>query len=700
MPPSGRVATPQPARLAPRAGIGLAPRRQISKPRPLRLAQSHEAAVANHTEPFVPRFRDLMEASPVAAFVKDSEGRYVYANPHLRATMGRHTGSDWQGKTDADMWPPEAAALIAEHDRAALHGGGSQVFSHVLPLENGPHTVLLMEFPLPTGKGALGVGGIAVDITEYSNEAADRKRLSVAIEQVAESVMITDREARITYVNSAFERVTGYSRDEVVGRNPRLLDSGLQPASFYAAMWASLSAGVPWVADFVNRRKDGSLFTEEAIISPISDASGTITSYMAVKRDVTAERALADRSTQLVRQRALIAETMRGLRPGDTPEATAQAICRQVVSLTGIAAAQLLLFELGGRAMPIGFVVAGRPDPPLRRLSYQRSRQLRSRAAVGPWIEPWTNRQRRPNDELFGGPGSTSFAFAPVSADGRLVGLLAIQATNAIHKTAAGEALPALVEFADLAGALIGRDVAERTEAGRSRDLIAAIIAARAFAPVFQPIVDLARNEIVGYEALSRFADGANPEVVFAEAAAVDLGTELEMVTLKAALAAAESLPESAWLNLNASPDLVTAGEPLRTTIAEVRRHLVLEVTEHTAIADYPAFRAAMAALGPNVELAVDDAGVGFASLRHILELHPAFVKLDRWLVTDLEADHARQAMIVGLCHFALSTGCRLIAEGIETENELTALRLFNVELGQGYLLGRPVPVATVPTHL
>jgi EAL domain-containing protein (putative c-di-GMP-specific phosphodiesterase class I) len=123
---------------------------------------------------------------------------------------------------------------------------------------------------------------------------------------------------------------------------------------------------------------------------------------------------------------------------------------------------------------------------------------------------------------------------------------------------------------------------------------------------------------------------------------------------------------------------------------------VVLEVTEHAAVADYPAFRAAMAELGPKVRLAVDDAGAGFASLRHILELRPAFVKLDRWLVADLESDDARQAMIVGLRHFARSTGCRLIAEGIETDRELAVLRTLDIPLGQGFLLGRPLPIAAV----
>jgi EAL domain-containing protein (putative c-di-GMP-specific phosphodiesterase class I) len=239
--------------------------------------------------------------------------------------------------------------------------------------------------------------------------------------------------------------------------------------------------------------------------------------------------------------------------------------------------------------------------------------------------------------------------------------------------------------------------VAERTEARRGRDHISGIIASRAFHPVFQPIVELKRNAIVGYEALTRFNDGADPELMFAQATAVGLGLELETATLGAALPAAETLPGSAWLNVNVSPDLILAGEPLRTLLhGSRRRRLVLEVTEHTAITDYPAFRAAMAALGPKVELAVDDAGVGFASLRHILELNPAFVKLDRWLIADLESDEARQAMIVGLCHFANVTGCRLIAEGIETDLELIALRALDIRLGQGYLLGRPLPVDEV----
>jgi PAS domain S-box-containing protein len=644
-------------------------------------------------------FQELMEAAPVAAFVKDARGRYVYANPYMLATLGKKMGSKWRGKTDADMWPPEAAALMREHDEMTLHGGGSRVFSHVMPLAEGLHTVLLIEFPMPTGEpgignGGLGVGGLAVDVTQHSKSDADRGRLAAVIEQSSESVMMVDLNARITYVNPAFERVTGYSRDEALGQNPRLISSGLQRPWFYDAMWATIASGLRWVGDLVNRRKDGTLFTEEAVISPIRDASGAVSSYVAVKRDVTEERALAERSTQFAKERALIGETIRGMRAGDTPEITAQAICGRIVSLTGLSSASLTVFGLDGRAVPIGFVVAGGQNPPLRPITYQRSQYLRERAAKGPFIEPWVDQPSHPYNQLLNRMGIHTVAYAPVRHGDRLIGLLMAHSEAQSSGTAVPEMLPALVEFADLAGVLIGEEVVKRAHVGRSTDRLSTMILDQAFRPVFQPVVDLARRSTVGYEALTRFKDGANPEAVFAEAAAVGLGLELEIATLRAAFLAAESLPEEAWLNLNASPELIMAGEPLISLLRGCPRRLVLEVTEHTPVADYPAFRAAMAALGPNVELAVDDAGAGFASLRHILELRPAFVKLDRWLVTGLEADEARQAMVAGLLHFARSTGCLLIAEGIETESELAVLQTLDVQLGQGYLLGRPLPVA------
>ena len=114
-----------------------------------------------------------------------------------------------------------------------------------------------------------------MDLTERSQAEVERDQLAIAIEQAAESVVIADLEARITYVNPAFERVTGYTRAEVIGQNPRLLSSGLQPRSFYEAMWAALTTGVR--GGRLRQPAQGRLLiTEEAVITPIRDPSGEV----------------------------------------------------------------------------------------------------------------------------------------------------------------------------------------------------------------------------------------------------------------------------------------------------------------------------------------------------------------------------------------------------------------------------------------
>lgn len=413
-----------------------------------------------------------------------------------------------------------------------------------------------------------------------------------------------------------------------------------------------------------------------------------------LRRGVAWSLVLEERTAQIAHQRALIADTLRGLRPGDTPEATAQAICRQVIRLSGVTAAQIFIFELDGRAMPIGFTVAGGADPPLERLPAERSQHLRGRAAEGPWIEPWIPRSWHPYNDLLTRLGPHLVAYAPVRSSTTLIGLLVIDAAESVNESSLTESLPALVEFADLAAALIGRDVAERTQASVAREHILAIIENAAFESVFQPIIDLRNDAVIGYEGLTRFTDGVNPEVRFAEATAIGLGPELEAATLKASLAAAATLPGDASINLNVSPAMIIARQQLQDLVHSAGRPIVLEVTEHAQIADYESFRGSLAALRPAMQLAVDDAGAGFASLRHILELRPAFVKLDRSLIAGLESDEARQAMIVGLRHFARSVGCRLIAEGVETEAELEVLQRLEIGLAQGFLLGRPGPAA------
>ncbi|MBN1581833.1 MAG: response regulator [Anaerolineae bacterium] len=133
----------------------------------------------------------------------------------------------------------------------------------------------------------------------------DMERLTTAIEQSAETVVITDTEGDIVYVNPAFEHVTGYGRAEVLGRNPRILKSNHQDLAFYQELWATICAGQVWSGNFVNRKKDGTLYTEEATISPVKGEDGVIINYVAVKRDVTRERELEEQYYQAQKMQAI-----------------------------------------------------------------------------------------------------------------------------------------------------------------------------------------------------------------------------------------------------------------------------------------------------------------------------------------------------------------------------------------------------------
>jgi EAL domain-containing protein (putative c-di-GMP-specific phosphodiesterase class I) len=240
---------------------------------------------------------------------------------------------------------------------------------------------------------------------------------------------------------------------------------------------------------------------------------------------------------------------------------------------------------------------------------------------------------------------------------------------------------------------MAGSAFADRRDVAARQALLRRVLTEREFHPVFQPIVDLTTQAIVGFEALTRFADGTRPDLRFAEADAVGLGPEYELATIRRALADGASLPADAFLSINVSPDFVLAGDRrFRQLIKAFGRPLVLELTEHVPIDDYSLVRKALAKLG-GVGIAVDDAGAGYASLRHILELRPTFAKLDISLVRGIDQDDLRQAIAAGFGYFALRTGCRLVAEGVETEEEAGALRRLGIELAQGYLFGRPTRI-------
>jgi EAL domain-containing protein (putative c-di-GMP-specific phosphodiesterase class I) len=290
----------------------------------------------------------------------------------------------------------------------------------------------------------------------------------------------------------------------------------------------------------------------------------------------------------------------------------------------------------------------------------------------------------------------TATVNAPLRVNGGVVGLLVVglRPPDAHVADELERTLPAIIDFAGIASALLGPALQARTVHGDATARLESIIAERSFTPVFQPIFELESGRIVGYEALTRFDDGTPPEQRFAEAERLGLGVALEAACLDAAVTTARALEPNTWLSINVSPSLVLEGLILPAVVERADRPLLIELTEHQPIEDYPRMRAALDRLGKGARLSVDDAGSGYASLKHILALRPAFVKLDSTWVAGLDHDPARQALVAGLMYFASTTGCQLIAEGVETIEERQALDRLAVKLGQGYLLGQPKPLS------
>lgn len=207
-----------------------------------------------------------------------------------------------------------------------------------------------------------------------------------------------------------------------------------------------------------------------------------------------------------------------------------------------------------------------------------------------------------------------------------------------------------------------------------------------------QPIVSLRHRGTVGYEALARFDDGRSPQEWFDDAAACGGGEQLELAAFDHALQAA--LPVPGMLAVNLSPAVIVSA-PLRRRLdrlePSVLAGLVIELTEHQAVEDYGVLASVLRRWrDKGLRLAVDDTGAGHSSLTHVLRLSPDIVKLDRALVTDIDHDPLRQGLVGALAVFCRASGVSLVAEGIETPEELAALQSLEVELGQGFHLGRP----------
>ena len=226
------------------------------------------------------------------------------------------------------------------------------------------------------------------------------------------------------------------------------------------------------------------------------------------------------------------------------------------------------------------------------------------------------------------------------------------------------------------------------------RAAISEVLAApETISTVFQPIVSLVDGRTLGFESLSRFRAEPQrpPDRWIAEAHAVGLGLEIEVECVRRACRLRSTIPGGAYLSVNMSPDAILAPEMEAALGPDSLEGLVIEITEHDAVSDYARLAARLADYrGRGALVAIDDAGAGHASMRHVTQLAPDYIKIDRSLIHDIHLDHAKRALVRSMVTLEKDLGAAVVAEGIESTEELRTLRELGVPLGQGYLLARP----------
>ena len=275
-------------------------------------------------------------------------------------------------------------------------------------------------------------------------------------------------------------------------------------------------------------------------------------------------------------------------------------------------------------------------------------------------------------------------------------GASAEEILDAIQRSAAGQSSISSRVAGEIIHELVGQlELRDHEEEMRERrvGLLQRVVQGKGLTVLFQPILDLRTDDLVGVEALARF--GITPELSpdhwFAEAGRIGLEVDLDMAAMRTAMEGMDTLPPAAFLSVNLSPATILSDAFAAFRDQAPMDRIVIELSEHAPVRDYDEMNAALAAVRERKgRVAIDDAGAGYSSMKHILRLRPDMIKLDMSMTRGVDGDPARRALVGALATFAAELGATIVAEGIETAEEFSTLRQLGVGYGQGFLIGLP----------
>jgi diguanylate cyclase (GGDEF)-like protein/PAS domain S-box-containing protein len=661
--------------------------------------------------------RAILDNMPHMAWLKDLDGRYLAANLQLAQTAGFANPEEMMGKTDQDIWPEELAAKYRADD-IEVAVTRQQKFVEESALDNGrAYWSETFKTPIIDDQGTLiGTTGYARDITERK-QAEESMRLSSAIYQnSSEAILVTDEENRIVDVNPAFTTITGYTKEEVVGRDPKLLRSGKHDPEFYRQMWKAILNDGHWQGEIWDKRKNGELYPKWINISVIRHPDGSLYRHVAQFSDITEKKKKEDLiwhqanydtltglpNRRLFRDR-LEQELKKSHRSGaplallfidldrfkeinDTlgHDIGDELLIEAAQRITGCVRESDTVARLGGDEFTVILPEFGEAA------NVERVAQHLIQALTAPFIL---------KNETCYITASIGITLYPNDADS--LDDLMKHADQAMYvakeegrnrfsyytESMQQRAMEKLVLTNDLRHAL------ERDE----------------LEVYYQPIVSLDDGKIRKAEALLRWKHpqrGMVSPAVFIPLAEDSgsihkIGDWVFLQSMRCIMDLRQRFGIELQVSVNKSPLQFTHMAGSHAWLGAMKElglppnSLAVEITEGLLLKDSPGVKARLDELYERgVQISMDDFGTGFSSLSYLKKFPVDYLKIDRSFISSLNENASDLALTEAIIVMAHKLGIKTIAEGVETERQRDLLVSFGCDYAQGYWFSHPLPEA------
>ena len=627
------------------------------------------------------------------------------------------------GKLISEVLPPDAAKVCMQALREALETGWSHGHEYEIQLAG---VRRCYEVSASTKQGLKPADTrcifLARDISKRKRAEAQLRKLSLAVEQSPVSIIITNLQAEIEYVNETFVQKSGFNRLEIIGQNPRVLQSGKTPKQTFVALWSALSQGLVWKGEMYNQHKNGSEIIEQCIVTPIRQADGSISHYVAVKEDITEKKAAEDRFntlafydplTGLANRRQLLVQLQQTLESGTRKNQTGALLLidldnfKMLNDTLGHDIGDLLLQQVAQRLITCVHdtdTVARLGGDEflllLENLSHEPEEAAAQAKACGEKIlavlaQPYqlADQPHRSTPSI----GITLFNHQQQEVD-----TLLRQAELAMYK-AKGGGRNTLRFFDPAMQAMV------TLQATQEADLRHAV-QHQQFVLYYQAQV-IGDGQVTGAEALLRWPHPERGMVSPAEF--IPLCEETGLIVLLGRWVLQTACAQLAkWANqadmahLTVAVNISSVQFHLPNFVAEVLsileqsgadpQRLKLELTESLLLDDVEGIIAKMTALKlKGVSFSLDDFGTGYSSLTYLKRLPLDQLKIDQGFVKDMLTDPNDAAIARMVIALAESMNLAVIAEGVELSAQRDALASYGCHAYQGYLFSRPLPIET-----